>query len=193
MNWIKNKKSNFLPTELVSEKRNIYYINLCARPYTPTEKEKELAKEENNILPDIEYIQIKHIGIPTTFDIKLHLLSLQQEYDKSDNVNEFTLNGNKGWLDKNSRIAIKNSIEIIKSLNKDAYTIWLGNKPYVMNISDIENMLIELEIYAMLCNDNTRKNIMEINNMYNREELLKYDITKGYPNKLNFNYKIVNN
>lgn len=48
-------------------------------------------------------------------------------YDKSPNVNSFSLDGQEIWLDKATRVGLMNSISIEKAHGKEVSTLWFGN------------------------------------------------------------------
>lgn len=124
---------------------------------------------------------------PTLLDIKTLLLSLQQDYDSSDEVNIFTLNGDKVWLDKNTRVGLFNLLNLEKLSNKETTTLWFNDKSITVNIDKAIKLLTAVEIYAKQCYDNTQKHYAEINKLKSIEEALAYDITAGYPEILNIN------
>ena len=50
-----------------------------------------------------------------------------EDYDSSDNVNSFYLNGGKVWLSKDTRVGLMNSLTIEKNAGKEISTLWFGN------------------------------------------------------------------
>ena len=49
------------------------------------------------------------------------------DYDVSDNVNGFYLNGELKWLDKDTRTTLANTIESMKIVGMNTLTIWFGD------------------------------------------------------------------
>ena len=54
-------------------------------------------------------------------------------YDTSSDVNGFMLNGNKVWLDKETRVGLMNSTTIAKSVGQKTTTLWLGSMKLVVD------------------------------------------------------------
>ena len=54
-------------------------------------------------------------------------------YDTSSDVNGFILNGNKVWLDKETRVGLMNSTTIAKSVGQKTTTLWLGSMKLVVD------------------------------------------------------------
>lgn len=50
--------------------------------------------------------------------IKKNLIKKVDEFDSSDEVNSFFLNGIKVWLDKDTRVGLMNSLTIEKNSGK---------------------------------------------------------------------------
>ena len=48
-------------------------------------------------------------------------------------------------------------------------------------------MLKAIELYAIVCYNNTQQHIASINSIESQNELLSYDVTTGYPEQLVFN------
>ena len=115
-------------------------------------------------------------------EVEAHMLFLLHEYDKSDKVNCFKLQGNDMWLDKSTRDGLL--LRFIAEKNK-GLTITKVSR-YNMPIEDAFNMLYQLEIYASECWDNTFLHEKAILALSSAEEKAKYDFTINYPVELNF-------
>lgn len=175
MEWIKIQKSKYNKSERVSGDKRLYNIYLSPRPYTPTE-------EENF---DTEVLIVRNLQSISTYDIRQQLLKLQEEYDNSEEVNSFTVNGEPSWLKKADRVGLKNSLSILN--NNDITSIWLNGKEFKSTVENILKFLKDLELYAMQCYQITQTHIKEIKSIDTRKELFEYDITKDYPEKVKFN------
>ena len=116
------------------------------------------------------------------------LIKYIEDYDKSDNVNSFSLNGKDVWLDKDTRVGLMNSTTIAKNLGNEKTTLWLGITKLEINCDVAIQLLSSLEMYALECYNVTASHKAEIEEITNIEDLLKYDYTKGYPNKLQLNF-----
>ena len=109
------------------------------------------------------------------------------DYDSSSDVNVFYVNDIPVWFNKETRISLGNSISIEKEIGKETTILWINNTPYTMGIEEAKQMLIDLELYAISCYNNTQKNIATVKTFTLKEEIKNFDITQGYPNKLKFN------
>jgi hypothetical protein len=108
-------------------------------------------------------------------------------YDASENVNVFYIGDISIWLDKNTRAGLMLRFNSELALKKEKTTLWYNNNEFVLPINSAIQMLYALENYASECYDNTQRHLSNIEKIETLEELKKYDITTGYPNKLTFN------
>ena len=118
---------------------------------------------------------------------KRKLISAIEAYDTSDEVNSFFLNGIKVWLNKDTRVGLMNSLTIEKNSGKETSTLWFGNIQLDINTEAAIQMLSALELYALKCYNKTAEHKVNIENMTSVEDVVNYNFTEGYPDKLNFN------
>lgn len=116
----------------------------------------------------------------------LALVNEINDYDMSEEVNTFYVNGEAVWFSKEKRTALNNSLTIEETV-KDTTTLWVNNTPYVMTVEAAKRMLVDIELYTIECYNNTQENIAKAKTLTLKEEVASFDITKGYPEKLNFN------
>lgn len=109
------------------------------------------------------------------------------EYDISEAVNSFYVNDTSVWFSKETRASLNNSITIEQEVGKETTTLWFNGVPYTLTIEAAKQMLIDLELYALACYNNTQTNIASVQNLTLKSELNSFDITQGYPEKLKFN------
>lgn len=107
------------------------------------------------------------------------------DYDVSMEVNSFFLNGLQVWLDKSTRVGLMNSLNIEKLAGKETSTLWFGNIKLDINTEAAIQMLSSLELYALECYNKTAEHKVNIENMTSVEDVINYDFTEGYPDKLN--------
>lgn len=117
-------------------------------------------------------------------DMKQDLLESVNKYDKSENVNSFIINGISAWIDRDTRVSLMNSTNILKNADQETTTLWLNNTPYVLNCDLLIQLLNNLEIYALQCYNVTEQHKANISKL-EIEELKSYDFTTNYPEKLN--------
>lgn len=106
------------------------------------------------------------------------------KYDTSPSVNGFMLNGQRVWLNKDTRVGLMNSTNIAKGMGKTTTTLWFGGMKIEVNCDKAIGLLSALEMYALECFNVTaahKKAVAELNTV---EEVLGYDYTKGYPEQL---------
>lgn len=123
---------------------------------------------------------------PTIDEIRAQKLVELRAYDVSDMVNQFCINGVTGWLNKNTRVGLMNSIAVGKEARREVTSIWLGDTRFVLPIEKATDMLQQIELYALACYDTTQRHIHSINQLETIEEIEAYDFRAGYPLKLNF-------
>lgn len=112
------------------------------------------------------------------------VLSAIEAYDASDSVNAFILNGQKVWLDKATRVGLMNSTTIAKTMGQATTTLWLGEAKLVVDCDKARQLLSALEMYALECFNVTAAHKKAVTDMTTLENVLGYDYTGGYPQKL---------
>ena len=105
-------------------------------------------------------------------------------YDTSEAVNSFLLNGIPAWLDKETRVGLMNSITIEKSAGFENTTLWLGTQSFTLPVDTAIAFLFQLELYAKQCYNKTAEHKYNLELLDNPLEILEYNYTEGYPEKL---------
>ena len=108
------------------------------------------------------------------------------EYDQSEDVNSFTLQGKAMWLPKETRVGLVNSVTIEKNTGKETTVLWFGGEKYELPVDTALQMLSALELYALECYNVTAAHKAAVNALESVEDVVAYDYTQGYPEKLNF-------
>ena len=108
-----------------------------------------------------------------------------EDYDQSDNVNQFFLGGVPMWLDAPTRQQLRISIEAYQATGADTVTKWFGGQQFTFPTSAWLQMLNALEVYAAEALNVTEAHKAAVMAMDNVEDIENYDITAGYPEKLN--------
>ena len=125
---------------------------------------------------------------PEALDIvKNYIIQKISSYDSSDDVNSFYLNGIKTWLDKPTRVGLMNSTEIQKNSGLTRTVLWLGTVSLDIDINLAISLLSQLEIYALEAFNVTASHKKEVQGMKTIKEVLDFDYTSGYPEKLKLN------
>lgn len=105
-------------------------------------------------------------------------------YDTSSAVNGFVLNGAVVWLDKATRVGLMNSTTIAKAMGQATTTLWLGDTKMEVACDKAIQLLSALEMYALECFNVTAAHKKAVAELTDIGEVLSYDYTKGYPEKL---------
>lgn len=116
---------------------------------------------------------------------KEKLFNKISEYDKSDEVNGFLLNGELFWLDRETRMSVSYSTSQEKALGNETTTIWLGGKSMVLPCEIVLGLLSQLEVYAKKCYNKTAEHKAAVDKLKTLEDVESYDYKSGYPERLN--------
>ena len=117
-------------------------------------------------------------------ELKKYILKAIEAHDKSEAVNEFTLLGHNGWLHKDERVTIKSSLVDELAQGRTHTTIFLKQLPVEIEISAAQEFLQKVEVYAKDCLLRTMTHIANVNALETPDEILAYDYTTGYPEKV---------
>ena len=115
---------------------------------------------------------------------KREILKHIEAYDTSSAVNGFVLNGTVVWLDKSTRVGLMNSTTIAKAMGQATTTLWLGDTKLEVGCDMAIQLLSSLEMYALECFNVTAAHKKAVAELTDIGEVLSYDYTKGYPEKL---------
>lgn len=115
-----------------------------------------------------------------------------EEYDRSSNVNSFNVtfgenNVTSAWLTPDQRSNYKNSIDAAKLVGLEEVHPMFNGIQLTIPISTAEMALAQIQLYADRCYIVTETHKSNVNALETIEEVDNYDITSGYPEKLNFN------
>lgn len=106
-------------------------------------------------------------------------------YDTSSDVNGFMLNGNKVWLDKETRVGLMNSTQITRDMGNDTTTLWFDGYKLEVRCDMAIMLLSSLEMYALECFNVTAAHKKAVSELTTIEEVEAYDYKTGYPKQLN--------
>lgn len=152
---------------------------------------QQLLEEQTNgkeIISNEEGYPIAINRIESVEDIKAKVLSRIKAFDKSEEVNSFSLRGDNIWLDKDLRSSIINTVTIKIKKGITESSIWYKNKEYVLKCEDIISMLEDVAIYADACNATTNRHIANVKEMSNVYNMQTYNYRLNYPVKLMFEF-----
>lgn len=139
---------------------------------------------------DEEIVEVKSFSESNVLSaLKDKVIGYITKYDNGDNVNAFFVSGQKVWLDKDTRAGLMLRFNAEKSSGKIETTLWLGTQSITLGIDKTIQMLYAIEVYASACFDNTAKHKANVMALDSIEEVMSYDYTTGYPEKLSFEIK----
>lgn len=105
------------------------------------------------------------------------------EYDKSIYVNSFYYNNKQYWLNKDTRIGLFR----LTDSGAEKITLRLGDLYVDIGADQLKDFLNQLEVYAGKCFSVTAKHLSELKQVQKLEDLVNYDYTTGYPDKITLN------
>ena len=97
-----------------------------------------------------------------------------------DNSKEFEYKGKKHWWDKSTRAGLLN----LANSSTDNVAILIGDDIISFNLESLKDLLAQLEVYSSKCLIVTHKHIKAIEKLQTFEDILKYNYTLGYPDKV---------
>lgn len=112
---------------------------------------------------------------------KREVLSAISTYDASDSVNTLVVNGQRGWLDKATRVGLMNGVGVAKACGLERMSLWIDGREYVMDVERLEELLVKVEVYAMGCYNVTAGHRRAVDGLTTLEAVLGYDFKAGYP------------
>lgn len=113
------------------------------------------------------------------------LLDLEQ-YDNSDSVNQFTINGIGTWFTPIERSNYTSSISAAKILGVENLTFYIESTAITVPTTQAEWMLAAVQLYADQCYITTKQHEYTIKQLESIDEIKNYDFTTNYPDKLEF-------
>ena len=124
----------------------------------------------------------------TLDDARSEMKSKIENYDSSDAVDGFTINGVlPAWFTVEERSNYANSINAAELLGQETLTFYVGNMEMQVPTSSAKGMLAQVQLYADACYIVTKKHLAAVDALNTIEEVDAYDYKQGYPEKLNFN------
>ena len=152
--------------------------------------EEQVLFHENNPEASVREVLNLAIIVPTNErtleEVKNEKLQQLYEYDSSNAVNGFIVNGIEGWFTAAERSNFRASIDSAKLLNIDTLSFFVGNIEIVLSTTQAELLLAQIQHYADSCFLETKRHEVAIETLTTIEEIDNYDFTTRYPAKLEF-------
>ena len=115
---------------------------------------------------------------------KVEKIAEIKEYDNSDAVNSFKLNGFSVWINREDRIGTRRAIELDIASGKTESEIWLNGFRLIVNSQLALRLLDAVGHYAYSAYNVTQSHIFAVKNLTSIKEVEKYDYAVNYPEKL---------
>lgn len=184
--------NNEYPSDRMDAVRNNYMANesdmKCVVAFTEMQrwrgKAKVIAREA------MRYIMDNGLGNAEGFDAleNTRALVLQdiENYDISDDVNAFMINGDKYWLTKPMRESLLTSLGRFQKAGIENFPFVLGSVQTQLPCDTLDGMITQLEVYATQCLGVTTSHQMAVAALETEEALMAYDYTQNYPTMLEY-------
>ena len=153
---------------VLTAKKNIDEINIQYKAWKEQQEKEALAMLKESKLDEIE------------------------AYNKSTAVDSFLLNGESHWLDFNLRDRVFQGNERLKLMGRTDTTLWLDGMCIELPIEQAQMLIANIEAYAKDCYNVTERHKAEVKALKTYDEVMAYDITAGYPEKIELNISETN-
>lgn len=153
-----------------------------------TEEQMIAAGYEEWIDPEPEPVEPKPEPTPEELleQARIEKLSQIDGYDRSAEVNSFTVNGQEMWLTVEERQQIATQISANEAIGRETMTKWFQGIEFTFPINTWKQMLVALEVYAGDALNVTESHKAQVNALQTIGEIEAFDITAGYPERLIF-------
>ena len=148
--------------------------------YIPDFINQILTRDDLLVLPLKVWAEIftKQFGNPNFVYLQSVLEKKILKYDLERN--SFTYKENETWWGKEVRTSLNN---LVNSMT-DKVQIVIGENVYDFTKEELKNLLSSLELYANKVYVQTQKHLIAIKQLQTVDDLIKYDYTLGYPEKV---------
>lgn len=149
------------------------------------------AAHPNASIKEVFDMELTPAPTRTLEDAKEEVLSAIEEYDQSDNVNEFIVTHDgqvvtTDWFEPAKRANYKNSVESAELVGMQNVSFYVGDMPLTLSTQNAKLMLAQIQLYADACYIVTKQHIAAVEALNTIEAVDAYDYTAGYPTKLSF-------
>lgn len=141
------------------------------------ESEEEISPEEDE---DVEPI------VDPLEQVRANKIKALDAYDNSIKVNGFYVGESLTWIDRETRNTYKASIEAAELLGETSIIVPILGMILNIPIDKGKIALAKIQRYADACAIVTATHKMAISGLNSEEEIMGYDFTLGYPEKLVF-------
>lgn len=125
-------------------------------------------------------------SIPTIDDIRSKKLADLVNYDTSNAVNQFIINGIGAWFTPTERAQYGSSISAAETMGVESLTFYIGDIALTVPTMLAKQMLAAVQLYADSCFIVTKQHEAQIKSLGAIDEIENYNFETGYPEKLVF-------
>jgi hypothetical protein len=118
--------------------------------------------------------------------VRKMIAQYSENYDMSDNVNAFLVNGVKYWMLKPMRESLMMTLQEFIKADIEVFPFELNGKSYQLPCSLLSEIATQIEVYATQCMAVTKGHLAAISALETEVELDNYDYKAGYPKMLEF-------
>ena len=183
-----------------TEQREVFLANVVRVPHPLTVEtiSEQLVKEGFDEYKAAEVaneviLNLVQQGLATGDELalaKAMVIAKIEQYDKSDAVNEFTLSGNKMWIPRELRNELLDRVNREIDRGHSILPVDYNGTPIPLPCEEGKQMIEQLKYYADDCYTMTATHKIAVNALQTVEQVLAYDYTVGYPEKLSFTISI---
>lgn len=113
-----------------------------------------------------------------------------EDYDRSDEVNCFLVNGQPAWIDAATRSNYRGSLSDCELMGVTDIQLPIAGSLLPMTVADAKVYLARVQLYADRCTIVTKMHEAAIRQLQTAEQVAAYDFTAGYPPKEEFNISL---
>ena len=134
-------------------------------------------------------MQLMPPHVRTLEEAKSEMIQRIDEYDQSESVNGFTINGTQnGWITAEERSNYRSSIDAAKLLGVDTLTFYISDVMMELSPEQAEYMLAQIQLYADQCFIVTKQHKLAVEALDTIEAVDAFPYTEGYPQQIDFIY-----
>ncbi|MCC8186505.1 MAG: hypothetical protein LIP08_03060 [Bacteroides sp.] len=156
--------------------------------YIPLSKKQIKFRKDNPGASPVEVLSMELNPVPErTLEemIQAKVMEIDQ-YDSSEAVNSFLVNGVSAWLTPDIRSNYKNSIESAELLGETEITISIAGMVANLSLQEAKIMLARIQRYADKATIVTEMHKLNVSRLETSEAVTSYDHTLGYLEQLKF-------
>lgn len=109
-----------------------------------------------------------------------------EDYDRSNDVNSFLVNGQPAWIDAATRSNYRGSLSDCELMGVTDIQLPIAGSLLPMTVADAKVYLARVQLYADRCTIVTKMHEAAIRQLQTVEQVAAYDFTAGYPPKEEF-------